>query len=209
MRGRVRQACEEGLEALEFVPDPAEEMSEGMLCRDGSYSTHFLISTSLSSGSPQHGAPPPLPLSPSPVGGGGGGGVDAGRSRLETELVQQDPPEKMSYTEQAAKRGHCQRLTSFIRLCNYLMVTMLHHLTVKSVSSILSILHDQLAKPVEIADLVQPIPDDIDEQVCGCSLENGRGYIIVKSRGGIASFPVLPTPAFIWTGNEASGGIYR
>lgn len=47
VRGRVRQACEEGLEALEFVPDPAEEMSEG---------------------SPQHGAPPPPPPLPQPCG---------------------------------------------------------------------------------------------------------------------------------------------
>ena len=90
-----------------------------------------------------------------------------GRGQPETELVQQDPLPKMSYTEQAAKRTHCQRLTSFIRLCNYLVVTMLHDLTVKSVSTILSTLHDQLAKPVEIADIVQPIPDDIDEQVRG------------------------------------------
>ena len=53
---------------------------------------------------------------------------------------------------------------SFIRLCDYLVVTMLHNLTVKSVTHILTVLHDQLSKPVEIHDLVQPIPEDVEEQ---------------------------------------------
>ena len=34
-------------------------------------------------------------------------------SREKGELVQLDPKEKMSYTEQAAKRQHCQRLTRY------------------------------------------------------------------------------------------------
>ena len=42
---------------------------------------------------------------------------------------------------------------------------MLHDLTVKSAASILCALQDKLAKPVGIKDLVQPLPDDIMEQV--------------------------------------------
>ncbi len=33
----------------------------------------------------------------------------------QPHLVQLDPKEKLSYTEQAAKRKHCQRLTRYIR----------------------------------------------------------------------------------------------
>ena len=43
--------------------------------------------------------------SPSLMGGEGG--------EEKRRLVQLDPKEKMSYTEQAAKRQHCQRLTRY------------------------------------------------------------------------------------------------
>ena len=33
----------------------------------------------------------------------------------QPQLVQLDPREKQSYTEQAAKRKHCQRLTRYVR----------------------------------------------------------------------------------------------
>lgn len=55
-------------------------------------------------------------------------------------------------------------LCSFIRLCDYLVVTMLHNLTFKSVSHILTTLHEQHSKPVEIHDLAEPIPEDVEEQ---------------------------------------------
>lgn len=55
-------------------------------------------------------------------------------------------------------------LSSFIRLCDYLVVTMLHNLTFKSVSHILTTLHEQLSKPVEIHNLAEPIPEDVEEQ---------------------------------------------
>jgi len=55
-------------------------------------------------------------------------------------------------------------LCSFIRLCDYLVVTMLHNLTFKSVSHILNTLHEQLSKPVEIHNLAESIPEDVEEQ---------------------------------------------
>ena len=54
--------------------------------------------------------------------------------------------------------------SSFIRLCDYLVVTMLHDLAVKSTSHILDILKIQTARDAEIADLVRELPDDIEEQ---------------------------------------------
>lgn len=43
-----------------------------------------------------------------------------------------DSPDKMTYTEQANKRQHCKRLTSFIRLCDYLITNTMHSLGKKS-----------------------------------------------------------------------------
>ena len=49
---------------------------------------------------------------------------------------------------------------SFILLCDYLVVTMLHDLATNSMSTILSILTSQFAKAVEITELAPPIPED-------------------------------------------------
>ncbi len=54
--------------------------------------------------------------------------------------------------------------SSFIRLCDYLVVTMLHDLAVKSTSHILDILKIQTARDAEITNLVRELPDDIEEQ---------------------------------------------
>ena len=53
---------------------------------------------------------------------------------------------------------------SFIRLCDYLVVTMLHNLTVTSAGEVLKVLHEQTAEDISISDLVTDIPDDIEEQ---------------------------------------------
>ncbi|KAA0194622.1 Dynein heavy chain 6 axonemal [Fasciolopsis buskii] len=53
-------------------------------------------------------------------------------------------PDKMTFTEMAAKRKHCQRLTCFIRLADYQIVTTLHTLTVNSVYTLLDCLRDHL-----------------------------------------------------------------
>ena len=41
---------------------------------------------------------------------------------------------------------------------------MLHGLTVQSCTSLLRVLHTQLEKPVEVTDIVKPIPEDVEEQ---------------------------------------------
>lgn len=53
---------------------------------------------------------------------------------------------------------------SFIRLCDYLVVTMLHNLVVASASAVLDVLKEQTKKDVTIDNLVDVIPDDIEEQ---------------------------------------------
>ncbi|KAM6971776.1 dynein axonemal heavy chain 6 [Aplochiton taeniatus] len=63
----------------------------------------------------------------------------------ELEMLLNDAPERMSYTEQANKRYHCSRLTCFIRLADYLIVNTLHLLVVNSVARMLSVLQAQIA----------------------------------------------------------------
>ena len=78
--------------------------------------------------------------------------------------VQMDPKEKMTYTMQASKRTHCQRLARFIRLCDFIVVNMLHQFSVKSYSVLLENLQDQVTKSVEIVDLVTlPKGSEADE----------------------------------------------
>uniref|UniRef100_A0A673W197 Dynein axonemal heavy chain 6 n=1 Tax=Salmo trutta TaxID=8032 RepID=A0A673W197_SALTR len=69
-------------------------------------------------------------------------GTDSKQSP-EIELLFEEAPEKMSYTEQANKRYHCRRLTCFIRLADYLMVNTMHILAVNSVAKLLAVLQDQ------------------------------------------------------------------
>ncbi|XP_065911794.1 dynein axonemal heavy chain 6-like [Dysidea avara] len=76
---------------------------------------------------------------------------------LDGKPILLDVKEKQTYTMQASKRSHCQRLTSFIRVCNYVVVTMLHNLAVLSASGLLDYLQYQIAKPIVIEDVVQAI----------------------------------------------------
>ena len=78
--------------------------------------------------------------------------------------VQLDPKEKMTYTMQASKRTHCQRLTSFIRLCDFIVINMLHQFSTKSYSVLLEHLQDQVTKTVEIVDLVTSPKNDGDQE---------------------------------------------
>ena len=50
-----------------------------------------------------------------------------------------------------------QLILSFIRVCNYIVVTMLHNLAVLSANSLLEYLQNQLAKPTIIEDIVHPV----------------------------------------------------
>ncbi|KAG9342632.1 hypothetical protein JZ751_016069 [Albula glossodonta] len=62
----------------------------------------------------------------------------------EMEQLYKDAPEKMSYTEQAIKRNHCQRLTCFIRLADFLIVNTMHILVVNSITTLLNVLKSQV-----------------------------------------------------------------
>ena len=53
---------------------------------------------------------------------------------------------------------------SFIRLCDYLVVTMLHNLAVTSASAVFNVLQEQTAMDITVSTLVKEIPDDIEEQ---------------------------------------------
>ena len=55
-------------------------------------------------------------------------------------------------------------LYSFIRLCDYLVISMLHKMTVFSARDILHTLQYQTEKRIHIQDLVKPIPDTIEDQ---------------------------------------------
>ena len=58
----------------------------------------------------------------------------------------------------------CSLTNSFIRLCDYLVVTMLHNLVVASASAVLKVLQDQTKRDTAVDNLIDSIPEDIEEQ---------------------------------------------
>ncbi|CAI2733353.1 unnamed protein product [Schistosoma spindalis] len=58
--------------------------------------------------------------------------------------VLSDAPEKMTFTEMATKRQYCQRLTCFIRLADYQILSTLHVLTVNSIETLLNCFNEHL-----------------------------------------------------------------
>jgi hypothetical protein len=57
---------------------------------------------------------------------------------------------EMTYTEQAAKRAFCRRLTSFIRLIDYLVATTLQSLTVSSTAALRDYIHSIIKRAADI-----------------------------------------------------------
>ncbi|KAJ3192063.1 Dynein heavy chain 6, axonemal [Irineochytrium annulatum] len=57
----------------------------------------------------------------------------------DTDAMKEDAlePERLSYTEQAARRAECRKLQRFVRLVDYLLVHTLHMLTVESARDLL------------------------------------------------------------------------
>ncbi len=55
-------------------------------------------------------------------------------------------------------------LCRFIRLCDYLVVTMLHDLSTTSVEFVLKKLQLQVSKSVVVSDFITPIPNSIEKQ---------------------------------------------
>ena len=74
-----------------------------------------------------------------------------------------DSPEMQTYTMQALKRNHCFKVSRFIRLCDYLILTMLHDLTLDSGKHLLNSLKHLVDQAVEIEDIAEPIPEDEQE----------------------------------------------
>ncbi|KAF8563749.1 hypothetical protein P879_10920 [Paragonimus westermani] len=64
-----------------------------------------------------------------------------------------EAPDKMTFTEMAAKRKYCQRLTCFIRLADYQIVSTLHTLTVNSVYTLLDCLSDHLKHTPPVTEI--------------------------------------------------------
>lgn len=58
----------------------------------------------------------------------------------------------------------CDLFYSFVRLCDYLVITMLHRMSVFSAEVILLILEDQTSQIIHVEDIVQPIPESTEEQ---------------------------------------------
>ncbi|XP_030047949.1 dynein axonemal heavy chain 6 [Microcaecilia unicolor] len=62
--------------------------------------------------------------------------------------------DKATYTQQANKRSHCERLTCFIRLADYLIVNTMHVLAVNSITTLLNYLIDKI-KRTPTQDVIQ------------------------------------------------------
>jgi dynein heavy chain, axonemal len=75
-----------------------------------------------------------------------------GQSNYNIDIYGQ-APDKMTYTEQANKRSHCQRLTCFVRLSDYLITSTLHVLSVNSVQSLFNYYTEQLTNTPTIAEI--------------------------------------------------------
>ncbi|KAK3733193.1 hypothetical protein QZH41_008554, partial [Actinostola sp. cb2023] len=75
-----------------------------------------------------------------------------------------DAPDKMTYTEQANKRSHCKRLTSFIRLADYLIVNTMHVLAVNSVATMLNYLEEQLQHAPSLAAILGKEDEDKEKE---------------------------------------------
>ncbi|XP_017317258.1 dynein axonemal heavy chain 6 isoform X2 [Ictalurus punctatus] len=67
---------------------------------------------------------------------------DESKPCADLEQLYEETPEKMSYSEQHIKKCHCSRLTCFIRLADYLVMSTLHTLGVNSMSKLLSALQE-------------------------------------------------------------------
>ncbi|VDL92757.1 unnamed protein product [Schistocephalus solidus] len=64
-----------------------------------------------------------------------------------------DSSEKMSFTEQANKRNKCKRLTCFIRLADYLIMSTLHVLTFNSIYALNKAFTEELSRIPNMADI--------------------------------------------------------
>lgn len=89
---------------------------------------------------------------------------------------------KLSFTEQAARRTECRRLQRFVKLVDYIIVNVLHILTIESVSDLLRFIYngckdddvifstlassteneEDASKVVELVEIVEEIEEDVN-----------------------------------------------
>ncbi|KAL3319655.1 Dynein heavy chain 6, axonemal [Cichlidogyrus casuarinus] len=74
----------------------------------------------------------------------------SGKNNLALEYYDMDifgeAGEKVTYTEQANKKNHCKRLTSFIKLADYMIVSNLHQMLINSIYTILTLFQQHLSR---------------------------------------------------------------
>ena len=80
---------------------------------------------------------------------------------LETRTAPLDTQDKSSYTEQAAKRVLCQRLSRFVRLTDYMILSALHGLSFNSLNSLLGMLDDCVQLAFAPKDLMAELTEKL------------------------------------------------
>lgn len=90
----------------------------------------------------------------------------------------------MTYTEQANKRSHCQRLTCFIRLADYLIVGTLHVLAVNSVQSLFTHYTEQLGNTPTLAQ-IREAPQSEEERKAAEAAKKEAKKLAIKGGPGM------------------------
>jgi hypothetical protein len=99
-----------------------------------------------------------------------------------------EAPDKMTYTEQANKRTHCQRLTCFIRLADYLIVGTLHVLAVNSVQSLFTHYTEQLSNTPTLAQIKEPPQSEEERKAAEAAKKEAAKKLPIK--GGMPGIAV-------------------
>ena len=96
-----------------------------------------------------------------------------------------EAPDKMTYTEQANKRTHCQRLTCFIRLADYLIVGTLHVLAVNSVQSLFSYYTEQLENTPTLAQIREPPQSEEEKKAAEAAKKEAAKKLALRAPPGM------------------------
>ena len=82
-------------------------------------------------------------------------------SALEERTAPLDTLEKSSYTEQAVKRSITQRLSRFIRLTDYMILSSMHGLSVNSLNNLLTMLYNCVTLSFTPKDLISELTEEL------------------------------------------------
>jgi dynein heavy chain len=102
-----------------------------------------------------------------------------------------EAPDKMTYTEQANKRSHCQRLTCFIRLADYLIVGTLHVLAVNSVQSLFNYYTEQLENTPTLAAIQEAPQTEEEKKAAEAAKKETTKKIAVKGVTGLVIIALI------------------